>query len=194
MKVLFILLAVSIAVLLGYYVMFADKSEDKKDAISIDGGTTSTYNVADGGIAFDYKTGVGGYVVEERMPVDIGEEPIKVILLMQAEDAKNEPPIGGEGPPVVSVALYTNKENLSPKAWAEKNPQHSNVNLVQGAISDITVAGASAIRYMADGLYASENVVVANNGMIYVITGQFIDQNSDIRLDFPAFVESIRFI
>lgn len=175
MKVLFAIVTSSIMVLLGYYVIFADKSEDKKDAASLNEAMIATYQDSRGGIVFDYKTGIKGYVTEERVPVAIDEEPIKTIVLIPSEDATEAPPLGGEASPVVSVAFYTNSENLSPLAWAEKNPQYSTINLLQGERGDITVAGASAIRYMADGLYVSENVVIAHNGMIYVITGQFID-------------------
>lgn len=193
MKALFAIVTISIVVLLGYYVMFADKSEDKKDAISLNEAMIATYQDPRGGIVFDYVTGIDGYVLEERVPVDREEELIKTILLTPSEDATNTPPLGGEAPPVLSVSLYTNNENLSPLAWAEKNPEYSTINLLQGEYSDITLAGASAIRYMADGLYVSENVVIAHSGMIYVITGQFIDEHTDIRRDFSPLIESIRF-
>lgn len=194
MKVLFAIVTSSIVVLLGYYVIFADKSEDKKDAASLNEAMIATYQDSRGGIVFDYKTGIKGYVTEERVPVATDEEPIKTIVLIPSEDATEAPPLGGEASPVISVALYTNSENLSPLAWAEKNPQYSTINLLQGERGDITVAGASAIRYMADGLYVSENVVIAHNGMIYVITGQFIDEQTDIRRDFSPLIESIRFL
>jgi hypothetical protein len=67
-------------------------------------------------------------------------------------------------------------------------------NLATGEIGEAVVGGANAIRYMADGLYASENIVVAHGDHMYVINGQFMEQNAPIRSDYQALVESIRFI
>ncbi len=194
MKSLFIIITVSIVALLGYYVIFKDKSREKNDATSINEAMTATYHDSHGGMTFEYATGVDGYVIEERIPVAADEEAIKTIVLIPSEDATNDPPLGGEAPPALSVTLYKNNENLSPQAWAERNPQHSNIHLLQGATVSSTIAGADAIRYMADGLYVSENIVISHNGMIYLITGQFIDHHSDIRRDFSPLVESINFI
>jgi len=71
---------------------------------------------------------------------------------------------------------------------------YSNINLKTSEPAEKVVGGANAITYMADGLYASENAVIAHGGNIYVVTGQFIDANSDIRLDFEPLLNSIRFI
>ncbi len=155
---------------------------------------TSTYSGADIGLAFEYRAGGEGYVLEERMPVDLGEEPIKVIILQRAEDAATPPPIGGEGPPVMVIAVFTNAQKQFPRMWADANQQYSNINLLTGAVAEAVVGGANSIRYMADGLYASENVVVVHGENVYVITGQFMEQDSELRRDFEPLLTSIRFI
>jgi hypothetical protein len=63
-----------------------------------------------------------------------------------------------------------------------------------GEVESTVVGGANAVRYKADGLYASENVVVAHGDHVYVITGQFMDEDSDIRKDFGPLVASFRFV
>jgi len=63
-----------------------------------------------------------------------------------------------------------------------------------GNAIDVTVGGEKAIRYGADGLYASENVVVSRGEKIYVITGQYIDKDSEIGRDFEPLLSSIRFL
>lgn len=128
------------------------------------------------------------------MPVDLGEEPVRTILLQRTEDAKNPPPVGGEGPPSMVIAVFKNTKKQFPRMWADANVQYSNINLTTNTVTEEVVGGANAIRYMADGLYASENVVVAHGDNIYVITGQFLDQDSDLRRDFEPLLNSIRFI
>jgi hypothetical protein len=153
-----------------------------------------TFSQNDVGLEFDYFEGPNGYVVDERMPVDLGTGLVKNIILMRTEDALNEPPVDGEGPPVIVISVFENTEKKFPRTWADENIQHSNINLIMGDVQEVVVGGANAIRYMTDGLYASENMVVAHGDHMYVIIGQFMDQNSQIRRDYPALVQSIRFI
>lgn len=152
---------------------------------------TLTYTGTDIGLKFKY---TNEYIVDERMPVDLGEVMIKTIILPRVEDVNNPPPEGGEGAPVITISVFTNEDNQSADVWALENEQYSLFNLKLGDESEAVVGGANAVRYMADGLYASENYVVAHGGLIYVITGQFMDENSDIRNDFVNLVESIEFI
>lgn len=187
MKKLVSILILLALVGLGYYAL----KEGKGAGPNTEKGTYSRSEV---GLEFDYPAGPGGYVVDERMPVDLGTGLLRNIILMQSEDAEQEPPVGGEGPPVIVISVFENAEKQFPRSWAEENIQYSNLNLLQGEVEEDVVGGANAIRYMADGLYASENVVVAHGDNIYVITGQFMDQESDIRRDFGVLVESVRFI
>ncbi len=156
--------------------------------------THVTYSQSEIGLEFEYREGPEGYVVDERMPVDLGTGLVKNIILTRTEDAENTPPVGGEGPPVIVISVFENTKKQFPRAWANEHVQYSNINLVMGEVGEAVVGGANAIRYMTDGLYASENVVVAHGDYMYVVTGQFIDQDSPIRRDYEALVESIRFI
>ena len=146
------------------------------------------------GIQFSYAMVPSGYVLEERAPINAKNNLEKVLTLFRAEDKLKEIPIGGEWPPVISISIFTNLQKEQPRSWADKNTEYSNINLKMGEVIEISVGGKKAIRYTADGLYASENVVALHEDKIYVITGQFIDQGSDIRRDFESVLSSIRFI
>ncbi|HEY4522718.1 MAG TPA: hypothetical protein VJH91_03765 [Candidatus Paceibacterota bacterium] len=155
-----------------------------------------TYTNSELGIEFDYRAGPSGYVVEEMTPSDASAGLVRTIVLKRTEDKQNEGaiPVGGEGPPTITIHVFENTKKQFPRAWADTHIQYSNMNLSQGDAADAVVGGGSAIRYMSDGLYASENVVVAHGDNVYVITGMFIDVDSDIRRDFGPLVESVRFI
>lgn len=187
----FIYILIMVALVVGVYYLYWTL---ENDSVGQDAGAQLTYSQSDVGLKFDYPGGPEGYVVNERMPVDLGTGLIKNIILMLTEDTLHEPPVGGEGAPVILVSVFENTKKQFPRAWADENIQYSNINLIMGEVEETVVGGANAIRYMADGLYASENVVVAHGDHVYVITGQFMDQDSPIRHDYQTLVESIRFI
>lgn len=174
----------------AYFMLSIDKSEPNGEV----SGNTATFSSGELGLEFDYKTGPNGYVLQEMIPTEQNDALARVIMLFRTEDTLMAPPEGGEGPPVMAVLVFDNDKKQFPQAWADENIQYSNINLKMGDVSEAIVGGANAIRYMADGLYASENAVVAHGDSMFVITGQFIDQDSDLRRDFGPLVQSIRFI
>ena len=148
------------------------------------------------GLEFDFKVGSDGYAAVEMNAEEGEKEFIKTVILMHADDVANlaNIPEGSEGSPVMAVLVFKNIKKLSSRAWALANPNFSNINAKQGEVADALVGGAEAVRYMSDGLYASEIFVVANGENVYVFTGMFIDEESALRRDFPPLVESVRFI
>lgn len=189
----FIYILIALAVLLAGYYLYTYWALGNDSAGQVNSGYL-TYSQSDVGLEFDYPEGPEGYVLDERMPVDLGTGLIKNIILTRTEDTLYEPPVGGEGPPVILVSVFENTKKQFPRAWADENIQHSNINLIMGEVGEAVVGGANAIRYVADGLYASENIVVAHGDYVYVITGQFIDQASPILRDYEDLVQSVRFI
>ncbi|MCK9352187.1 MAG: hypothetical protein WCT49_03105 [Candidatus Paceibacterota bacterium] len=148
------------------------------------------------GLEFSYPSGPEGYVLEERMPIEGEKDLIQTIILLRTEDKLNESniPVGGEGPATITISVFKNSKQLPPEAWAEENIMYSNTNLRRGEISRTTISGAKAIRYFTDGLYASENAVIADNDRAYVITGMFLDEDSDLRRDFEPLIRSFKII
>jgi len=153
-----------------------------------------TYSQTEIGFEFDYPEGPEGYAIDEKTPSDLGIGLLKNIILSRTEDSLRETPVGGEGPPVIVISVFQNFMKLFPRAWADENTQYSNINLIMGEVDDVAVDGANAIRYMSDGLYVSENVVVAHGDNMYVITCQSLNTDSLMCRDYQALIESIRFI
>ncbi len=152
-----------------------------------------TYSNVELGLAFDYKDGANGYVVQESTPSG-DPDLVRAIVLIPSADAGKPAPMGGEGPATITVQVFKNTKKQWSRTWADEHTQYSNINLKMGEVSEAVVGGANAIRYMADGLYASENFVVAHGEYVYVFTGMFLDENSSLRKDFSPIVNSVRFI
>ncbi len=178
-----ITLSVILVLLIAGYFLFIDSKKTEAQY--------TKYTSPEIGLEFDYPT---GYVLDERMPVDLGTGLIKVIILERLEDKSKEPPVNSEGAPTITISVFENNKKQFSGVWADENIQYSNINLKRGDIKEVVVGGANTIQYMADGLYSSNNAVVAHGDNIYVITGQFIDQNSDLQKDFQPLLESIKFI
>jgi len=190
MKTPLIILVALVIVVAGYFLFRTDATE-----VSQGPGTQySTLSSSELGIEFSYRAGPQGYMLEESTAGDVQAGLLKTFTLISAEDASREMPIGGEGPAVIAILIFENPQNQRPQAWADTHLPYSSINLKMGDVSETTVGGANAIRYRADGLYASENAVVAHGDSIYVITGQFMDEDSDMRRDFQPLLESVRFI
>lgn len=186
------LIALVILILLGagaYYLANIDKEETAQNAES----QYATFSKSELGLEFKYKTGKDGYVIDERIPADIGEL-VRVLIVKRVEDAEKTPPVGGEWPPAINISVFQNTKKQFAGVWAEENVQYSNINLKTSDVKEVVVGGANAVQYTADGLYASDNVVVAHGDNIYVINGQFMDAGDDIRSDFQSIVDSIKFI
>ena len=158
----------------------------------------TTYSSTELGFQFEYPTGPDGYVLDERFPSETRDNNIRIINLVQTKDQENldagNVPIGGEGPATITFSIFENVKNQFPLAWAMENIAYSNINLKRGDTLETVVGGANAIRYFADGLYASDNVVVAHGDAIYMLTGMYLEEDSNLRRDFSTIVESITFI
>ncbi len=195
-----ILILIAIALLVGGYYLYmywalGNDSVPRNDAVEeVTTNSDVTNSQSEIGLEFDYPEGPDGYIAEERMPADLGTGLVKNIILTRTEDTLNGVPAGGEYPPAILISIFENSQKQFPRTWADDNTQYSNINLVMGEVQETVIGGANAIRYMADGLYASENIVVAHGDHMYVITGQFIDEDSAIARDYEALVESVRFI
>lgn len=187
-----LLFIIGVAVLAGvaYFYLSIDEEVTENNQVP----QYTTYRSANDGVQFSYRVGPSGYVLEEVMPVDLGSGHIKSLMLRRAEDMEKEIPQGGEGPAVMVVSIFENTNKQQSRNWADSHVQYSSINLSFGEVRDVVVGGANAIRYMASGLYSSENVVVAHGDSVYVITGQYMDENSDLRRDFAPLVDSIQFI
>lgn len=189
-KALFFIVGIAILAGAGYYYLRIDEEVTENTQTP----QYATYRSANDGVEFSYRVGPKGYVLEEVMPVDLGTGHVKSIILQRTEDAERPVPQGGEGPAAIVVSIFENTNKQQSRNWADSHVQYSSINLAIGDVRDVVVGGANAIRYMASGLYSSENIVVAHGDSVYVVTGQYMDENSDLRSDFGPLVDSLNFI
>jgi hypothetical protein len=156
------------------------------------GKTMTVYRSDEYGFTFKYPS--VDYVLSE--PAAGSGGPLKIIVLATAEDAAemesgNQ---GGEFPPTITIRIFSNDQKEQPDNWVLNHPRFSNIELKMGETIETKVGGAEAVRYRADGLYASDVVVVTHGSYTYVFDGSYIDENSDIRKDFIALIDSIQFL
>lgn len=182
-----------VLVILAGLSFFVTQIDDDKTIETVNNQEV-TFSDTELGLEFDYRVGPLGYVLEETTPANAQNNLVRILTLIKSEDKLGEVPLGGEWPPVISVSIFENSKKQLPQAWADENIQYSNINLKFGEVFESLVGGAKAIRYMSDGLYASENAVIMNGDNIYLVNGQFIDEDSSIRRDFLLLLESINFI
>lgn len=142
------------------------------------------------GLSFSYPN---NYVLEERE----GTNPMKSIILMKREDVegmRTNPPIGGEGPAVISIHVFPNEKKQFPVAFAMEHTDYSAYNLKTGNDEERVVGGANALLYSADGLYPARYAVVAHGSFVYVFVGQYASPEDPMRADFTSLLESVGFI
>lgn len=205
-KILLVLVA-GILLIAGFYAVnnfiYNEKQADE-EAVVVDTNDEANYSTItdrEAGLAFEYKTSPDGYVVEDVTETISGAPdgtvPLRIYSIMNArEKAELEASTEGrEGPPSMRIALYPNDSNLSASAWVDAFAMQSNIGLVMGEVDrDAVVGGANAVRYFTDGLYVSENVVVAHGDFIYHFSGAFLESGSTIHEDFKVLVDSVTFV
>lgn len=157
---------------------------------------TGFVNDAELGIIFPYRKGPEGYVVEP-VPANLSADAdfVKGYMLTLESDHRELQNITEprEGPPVIQMRAYKNPERLWATLWPERHARESNIELALDEPAEAVVGGANAVKYTADGLYATDTYVVASGSYIYVFTGQYIDANSPQRADFEELVRSVVF-
>jgi hypothetical protein len=155
-----------------------------------------TYSDPSLGFSFRYPSGPQGYVLEKSAVVDEATTIEETLLLVHKDDvpAFQNPPVGGEGPAVISILVFPNTQNQRPEAWAREHNAYSNINVALSDIEEAVIGGALAIRYRADGLYASEMSVITHGSHVYVFSGAFVDGDSPTLRDFGPLLDSVTFI
>jgi len=160
-------------------------------------GDETWERVRDGenGISFAARVEPDGYILIQppKGEQDTSAFVKAYILFNRAEYEEAQGREGTEGPPFISILIFDNEENQTPREWAESNSGLANLGLIQGNITDVGIGGASAIHYSADGLYVSENYIVSENEKLYFLIGSYATADQKIREDFKALIDTITF-
>lgn len=152
-------------------------------------------------LAFDYLGGPDGYIIDDLSDFSSEEsQTIEVVKMYRIMNKKEKfelenSEVAREGSPAIQVTVFRNDQNQSADVWIDSYPQFSNISLLLDEVSPTEIAGGvNAIRYRTDGLYVSDNVVVANGDFIYHFIGSYLEPDSFIHQDFKGIVDSVRFI
>ncbi len=155
------------------------------------------------GLKFSYRIEPAGYVLVETKayPAVAGQAAslggYQLMLeeeyaeLMEAVDRGD----AREGPQSIGVKIFENRENLSASVWADRNVAYSNINLAFGDVDrEAVFAGGNAVRYVSDGLYTQDTLVLAQGGYIFVFSGPLEDGHPVIGPDYQDFLSSVEFL
>lgn len=147
------------------------------------------------GFGFEYKKGNDGYVL--NVPPHGNEEAADfedaVIVYHKPDYEAMQNAEGTEGPPTINVLVYRNTKKMSARAWADANAGISNIGAKIGSVIDTSLNGAKGIRYVSDGLYRAETLVVTFGDFVYFISGSYSDEASPIHQDFQTLLNSFTF-
>jgi len=99
-----------------------------------------------------------------------------------------------EGPPTIAVQIFPNPSNLTAEDWI-KNSKFSNYGFaINPTLATTTVGGQPALGYIYSGLYATDVVVAAHNGKIYMFLVDWLAEDDKNRQDFDGILGSVQFI
>ena len=165
-----------------------DVLETDRETFTRDDAEWGRFRSDDLGIRFEYRTSPSGYILVEQ-PTGAS---VLTLSLFNNDDYFQFmiSSVMQEAPPSISVRIFDNPDQLSPRDWVQKNPSDSNSSLALN-MRDVTMAGTPGVRYDVDGLYPSDVVVLSNNGRIYVLSGEYLSQDAPIRADFREILDHL---
>lgn len=147
------------------------------------------------GYQFSYERNPVGYIAIDENESQDPDFLYGIILFDRNEyEAFQENTDAREGPPAIHVRVYSNSEKMSAFDWPQSNPLASNINLALAEPSEATIDGANAAYYVVDGLYPTETYVIAHGQYIYVLSGSYLEKDSNIYKGFQSIIDSFTFI
>ena len=148
--------------------------------------TPGTFNSSNDGLSFTYPT---TYKLEGRTDGFEGKT-IKVFTLI---DKNVVIPDMSEGPPVISILIIPNPENLPLDEWIRtksiSNWQLSN----KGEMGASTVGDESGLGYTYSGLYQNTAIGVAHNNKIYLFSVGTLEASDTIKADYFKILDTVKF-
>ncbi len=152
------------------------------------------YTREDLGIAFDYKTGVGGYALRNLQPT--GPEGLgcsrEFHLVRNADVATAQYSDSiTDGAPQITILVCNS--DLAPEAWATKHTNYSFFDLKEGAVVDLTLSGAIGVKYFYHGLFPTNLYVLSHRGRVYLISGNYEQEDSVLYRDFFTLLGTLQF-
>ena len=177
-----------VLITIGYVLSTTQSSNNSKKV--------TEYTLNEEGLIFTYRSGPDGFFLEERL-VDLNDASglqREIILTPTTDYEDQKTRVAGEGSPSWRLAVYKNNMKQSPSVWVDTYPLASNIQLMMGEMQDVTIAGANAVEYTTDGLYRTDNVVIAHGGLMFVASSSYLDDTSLTRKNFDSWIDSFNFV
>lgn len=146
------------------------------------------------GLRFEYRVEPDGYILIDQEEEYVSDETlVEHISLFDTSDYLElvVSSVPREGPPGITVFMFSNPTNRSPEEWVNANERFSNIQLALTDIVDTTVSGMPAVRYTTDGLYTTDNVVVTHENHSIMFSGGYAYEDAVIRDDFEELLNSV---
>ena len=149
------------------------------------------------GLTFSYRKSPAGYrLITDGYDFSADPQFITGALLMYEDDAKgvsfDSPDI--ILPPSTALRVYHNPEGLSADAWAQANAEETNYEQALADPAEITVGQRAAIGYTVRGVYFTDTYVVAYGEYVLLVSGEYIEYESEAFHDIERLVRTIEFI
>ncbi len=145
------------------------------------------------GLSFEYRKSPDGYLLKTDEQFSTDPSFVSGASLINKKEAAallaSESPL--EFPPAIKLRVYQNPEKLSPIEWNKTNASETNYELALDEPVEIAVGRADAVGFTADGLYATDTYVATYGEYALVVTGEYIDSESDIFNDLEQLVATI---
>ena len=191
-----ILLGVLILALVLWWAITPRTADVPEDQAPEDAATYETAEANEHGLQFEYRidpdpyrmTGVGR--TEDELTHFQYRYELMLASAYEELQASDEP---REGPPMITITVYDNPDDLDPSEWDSSMGQFADLDIIMEEQDFVSVDGVEGTQYMADGLYVADVVWVASGGFLYRFAGEYIDDRDDIRDDFWFLIDSVQF-
>jgi hypothetical protein len=156
------------------------------------GQQMTVYTSSDFGVEFKYSD--EDYVLKEEKIEDSDVLGYVTLFPKKEYEELMQSELPMEGSVSINMHAFPNPSQLDSREWLKINKNYVNSDLIVSDVADIKIDGLPAIQFMSDGLYTSDNIVLTKEDRIYLISGSFVDIDSQIRQDFESFLNSFRFV
>jgi len=104
------------------------------------------------------------------------------------------PPVGGEGPPAISMSIFANPEKIALDKWVLGDARPNwKLATDPGGLGSRMVGGEAAFVYKHSGLYETDAVAVAHGGKIFLFEAGWMTPQDAIRTDFENLLNTVQF-
>ena len=146
------------------------------------------YENPDVGLTFNYKKSPEGYVLmTEGYDFSTSSLFVTGALLLPYNM------LGADRPPATIVRVYQNPENLNAEEWARANEAETLIHRITTEPAAITVGGRDAVGYTLRGPFYMDVYVVAYDGSVLMINGEYAEYDSEPFRDIGEMVRTISF-